>query len=145
MVPADHVDSNNYLIHHNLLQNNAASASFYSLIDLKISIEDIKRPFDVVLLGLGNDGHFASLFPSMISTTNYLDYLADPEIILTDLIGSPEYMRTSMNLSMILKTENIFVVIPNEDKLNILEDAKSNKQLPMFYLLNQKIRPINIL
>ena len=94
---------------------------------------------------MGPDGHFASLFPSMISTTNYLDHLADPAIILTDLIGSPEYMRTSMNLSMILKTENIFVVIPNEDKLNILEDAKSNKQLPMFYLLNQKIRPINIL
>jgi 6-phosphogluconolactonase len=53
VVPEDHADSNNYLIHHNLLINNAASASFHSLTDLKISIEDIKRPFDVVILGFG--------------------------------------------------------------------------------------------
>jgi hypothetical protein len=50
-----------------------------------------------------------------------------------------------MNLSMILKTNDIFVVIPNEDKLDLLKDAKSNKSLPMFYLLNQEIRKINIL
>ncbi|MDA9117617.1 6-phosphogluconolactonase [Gammaproteobacteria bacterium] len=145
IVNNDHPDSNEFLVKSHLLKNLAADAKFISLNnDHELLLKDRKR-FDVAIIGMGPDGHFASLFPSMISTTNYLDHFADPAIILTDLIGIPEYMRTSMNLSMILKTENIFVVIPNEDKLNILEDAKSNKQLPMFYLLNQKIRPINIL
>jgi hypothetical protein len=46
---------------------------------------------------------------------------------------------------MILKTDNIFIVIPNEEKLNILEEGYSNKDLPIYYLLNQDIREINIL
>jgi hypothetical protein len=50
-----------------------------------------------------------------------------------------------MNLSMILKTDNIFIVIPNEEKLNILEEGYLNKDLPIYYLLNQDIREINIL
>jgi len=46
---------------------------------------------------------------------------------------------------MILKTDNIFIVIPNEEKLNILEGGYLDKDLPIYYLLNQDIRKINIL
>jgi 6-phosphogluconolactonase/glucosamine-6-phosphate isomerase/deaminase len=81
----------------------------------------------------------------MIATTNYLEVSTEPAIVITEPIGNPKHKRISMNLSMILKTNDIFVVIPNEDKLDLLKDAKSNKSLPMFYLLNQEIRKINIL
>ena len=94
---------------------------------------------------MGPDGHFASLFPSMISDTNYLDYESQPEILVTEAVGSPCYSRTSMNLSMILKTNNIFIVIPNEEKMNILKNGYKDKDLPIYYLLNQNIRKINIL
>ena len=139
LVPEDHVDSNNYLIHHNLLQNNAASASFYSLIDLKISIEDMKRPFDVVLLGLGNDGHFASLFPAQLDNTDAFDIKASPSLIISDQeLGSPCYKRISMNLSLLMDTRRCILLVPNEDKRKIVEKALEDNQLPLHFLLNQK-------
>ena len=145
IVSSAHPDSNELLIDKYLLKGFASNAKFISLNNnYNLLIKDVKE-FDVAIIGMGPDGHFASLFPSMISTTNYLEVSAKPAIIVTEPIGSPEHKRTSMNLSMILKTNNIFVVIPNEDKLNILKDARSNKSLPMFYLLNQEIKKINIL
>ena len=139
VVPADHVDSNNYLIQHNLLQNNAASASFYSLIDLKISIEDMKRPFDVVLLGLGNDGHFASLFPAQLGSADAFDITASPGLIISDQeLGSPCYKRISMNLSLLMDTKRCILLVPNENKRMIVERALEDNQLPLHYLLNQK-------
>jgi len=81
----------------------------------------------------------------MICNTDYLDCESKPGILVTEPIGNPCYRRTSMNLSMILKTDNIFIVIPNEEKLNILEEGYLNKDLPIYYLLNQDIREINIL
>ena len=139
VVPADHVDSNNYLIHHNLLQNNAASASFYSLIDLKISIEDMKRPFDVVLLGLGNDGHFASLFPAQLGNADAFDITASPGLIISDQeLGSPCYKRISMNLSLLMDTKRCILLVPNENKRKIVERALEDNKLPLHFLLNQK-------
>ena len=139
VVPADHVDSNNYLIHHNLLQNNAASASFYSLIHLKISIEDMKRPFDVVLLGLGNDGHFASLFPAQLGNADAFDITASPGLIISDQeLGSPCYKRISMNLSLLMDTKRCILLVPNENKRQIVERALEDNQLPLHFLLNQK-------
>ena len=41
VVPSDHPDSNNYLIHLHLLKNHARSALFYPLNDSKITIQDI--------------------------------------------------------------------------------------------------------
>ena len=78
VVPSNHSDSNNHLIHLHLLKNNASSASFYPLNDSKIAIEDIRRPFDVVLLGLGNDGHFASLFPDQLNDLGAFDVNTSP-------------------------------------------------------------------
>ena len=56
VVTNDHVDSNEKLIKDYLLINNARSAKFYSLLSPKLSINKIKFPFDIVLLGLGDDG-----------------------------------------------------------------------------------------
>ena len=139
VLPADHADSNNYLIQHNLLKNNAASASFHSLTDLKISIEDIKRPFDVVLLGLGNDGHFASLFPAQLNNPKAFDILASPGLITSDQeLGSPCYKRISMNLSLLMDTKRCILLVPNQDKRKIVERALDDNQLPLHFLLNQK-------
>ena len=139
VVSANHSDSNNYLIHRHLLKNNATSASFHSLLDLKISIEDIKCPFDVVLLGLGNDGHFASLFPAQLDNAEAFDIKASPSLITSDQdLGSPCYKRISMNLSLLMHTKRCILLVSNEDKRKIVERALEDNQLPLHFLLNQK-------
>jgi len=60
-------------------------------------------------------------------------------------MGSPAHKRVSMNLSMILQSKNIFLLIPNKKKLEVYEQAKSNKELPLYFLLNQTEIKINII
>ena len=139
LVPSNHEDSNENLIRENLLINNASSAKLHSLLHPQISMESIKLPFDIVLLGLGNDGHFASLFTAFQSHISAFDENAAPDFIVSDQpLGSPSYNRISMNLSMLLNTRNCILLVPNENKRKIVDQAYTDKKLPLHYLLNQK-------
>ena len=139
VVPSDHQDSNNYLIRLHLLKNNASSASFYPLNDSKITIKDIRRPFDVVLVGLGNDGHFASLFPAQLNNALAFDAYASPSIIVSDQdLGSPSHKRISMNLSMLIDAKRCILLVPNSDKRKIVERAYKDNLLPLHFLLTQE-------
>lgn len=145
-VDKSHNDSNEKLVIENLMINNAINTNFISLCNSPDKALNIQRPFDVMLLGMGEDGHFASLFPSLIKTnSNYFEPSSKPEIIYTEAMGSPAHKRVSMNLSMILQSKNIFLLIPNKKKLEVYEQAKSNKELPLYFLLNQTEIKINII
>ena len=146
LVDKSHNDSNEKLVIENLIINKAANLNFISLCNSPEKILDINRPFDIMLLGMGEDGHFASLFPSLIKTNpNYFDLSSIPEIIYTDALGSPCHKRISMNLSMILQSKKIFLLIPNEKKLDVYEEAKNNKKIPLYFLLNQTKTKITII
>ena len=139
VLPADHKDSNNFLIHQYLIKNNATAASFHALLDHKDSMEGIKCPFDVVLLGLGNDGHFASLFPAQLNIPEAFDAEASPTIIVSDQeLGSPSYKRVSMNLSLLTNTKRCILLVPSSEKRKIVETAYTDNQLPLHFLLTQQ-------
>ena len=137
-VSSKHIDSNEKLLKENLLINNASNANFISLKSNPEKVLEMSRPFDVMLLGMGEDGHFASLFPSLINTSNYFNLLADPGIIYTEPMGSPCHKRISMNLSMIIESKKVVLLISNEKKLSLLSEAYENNLLPLYYLLAQE-------
>ena len=146
VVDPTHSDSNEKLVNDLLITNNASNANFISICNDAESLKDLNRPFTVMLLGMGEDGHFASLFPSLIkSNKEYFDLLSEPDIFFTEPMGSPCHSRVSMNLSMILQSENIFLLVSSKKKYDILKQAEFDKTLPLYFLLNQTKKKINII
>ena len=146
VVDINHVDSNEKLVNDLLIKDKAKDANFISICNQPLNLLKIKRPFGVMLLGMGEDGHFASLFPKLIETNpEYFDLESDAEIFFTEPMGNPCHRRASMNLSMILESKNIFLLVSSERKLEVLNKAKSDKSLPLYYLLNQNKIEIEII
>ena len=145
VVDVNHEDSNEKLVKELLIKDKAKDASFISICNQSNDLLTLKRPFNVMLLGMGEDGHFASLFPKLIETNpEYFDLESDAEIFFTEPMGDPCHKRVSMNLSMILESKNIFLLVSSEKKLEVLNQAKTDSTLPLYYLLNQNIADIKI-
>lgn len=144
-VPADHTDSNELLLQTHLLKGEIASANFISLARDPDKVAMIARPFDVMLLGMGTDGHFASLFPDMISDEAAFGLGAAPTILRTGIKGSPAHPRVTMNLAMILQSSHIYLLVNGAAKAAVFADAQHNHNLPIAALLQQKITNIEII
>ena len=61
-----------------------------------------------------------------------------PKIIMTEKIGKPHLKRVSFNLSMILLSDIIYLIIGNKKKLNFLKNINRNKISPLYHLIKSK-------
>ena len=130
LVPADHPDSNERLITKTLRQNNAADAVFIPLEDWPDN-----EIADIAVLGMGSDGHFASLFPSMLDQSQAFDPAAHPAIIRTPPQGIPKHPRITMNLAMIRAIPCRILLVVGAEKQALLSAARSTTDLPISRLL----------
>ena len=144
LVDPDNDHSNQKLINDYLLKNEAKKSKFIPLNKNLNKGDDFKFPLDVCLLGIGNDGHFASLFPNMINNTNMLDPKSKSSIDEVKANGNPFIPRVSMNLPLILSSNLIILLIKGKLKQEVLRDAYSNKNIPLYYLLKHRINNFHI-
>lgn len=139
LVEPENKNSNQKLISDYFLKSKAKVAQFFPLTnDLIIKTNNFKLPFDVNLLGMGEDGHFASLFPSMIDDFDAFNIKAKFKVFETSSQGDPFLPRVTMNLSLILNSEMIILLVKGEKKINVLSEAYNNKKLPIHYLLKNR-------
>ena len=144
LVDPDNDHSNQKLINDYLLKNEAKKSKFTPLNKNLNKSENFKFPLDVCLLGIGNDGHFASLFPNMINNTNMLDPKSKSSIDEVKANGNPFVPRISMNLPLILSSNLIILLIKGKLKQEVLREAYNNKNIPLYYLLKHRINNFHI-
>ena len=144
LVDPNNDHSNQKLINDYLLKNAAERSKFFPLNKNLIKDDNFKFPLDICLLGIGNDGHFASLFPNMINNTNMLDPNSKSSIDKVKANGNPFVPRISMNLPLILSSNLIILLIKGKLKQEVLREAYNNKNIPLYYLLKHRINNFHI-
>lgn len=132
-VEPDHVDSNYKLAYDNLisklnnvgsvhriegeLEPNQAAKEYKKEVSNFFSIDQIR--FDFVLLGMGEDGHVASLFPNS-AEVNKVDDL----VLATDKDYNG-YRRITFGLNLINTITYKLLLIKGDDKLKLLEGLEN--------------------
>ena len=154
-LPADQPESNENLIRTRLLTNRAHGGKilpFYregieagqapSMIERDLEI--IALPFSVSLLGMGEDGHFASLFPDFEGLSGALDPGGTAQCITVQTAGSP-FVRISLTLSALISSRHLVLLMFGEPKRRVLERAaEGGSQFPVEALLHHARRPLTV-
>lgn len=156
-VPADNPRSNHLLVQENLLKDKAAAAKFLPLYQAVASVEEaaaiatektavVSQPFDVAILGMGNDGHTASFFPGGSNLLTALDPNTPRGIITMEAEGAGE-PRLTFTFSSLQDARLLVLHIEGEGKKDVLAKAEApgeETEMPIRAMLRRAASPVEI-
>ena len=139
-----------------LLVNQAAAARFVPLVDIEqdpdqvLSLNDqllssLGR-FDVVLLGMGEDGHTASLFPEADNIAQGLAMDSGKQCLIIEP-KTAAYTRITLTLPRLLDCRQLFIHITGHSKHQLLASLLSKppqRAQPISYVLSQERIPVGV-
>lgn len=161
-VDQEHAASNEALIKRTLLINNAKAASFTGMktaaeraadgqVETEARYRALPQPFTVAIVGMGNDGHTASLFPHAEGLSEALN--TDNEQLTAAItakqspVTGPNTERLTLTLSALMKCDRLIILLTGEDKLAVFDQAMkpgSVEDMPIRALLNQETVPVEL-
>src|SRR5229473_792265 len=148
--------SNERLVRDVLLKDQAAVARFLGLkngapspdlgaVSAWETFARVPRPFDAVVLGMGDDGHTASLFPGSPNLPSALNAAAGCVGMWSPVAPHP---RLSLNLTALLDSRRIAVLITGESKWHTYAAACAAgpvEDMPVRAVLRQSRTPVDVL
>ncbi|MBB6084431.1 6-phosphogluconolactonase [Castellaniella defragrans] len=122
LAPEESDERNEGLVRRRLLRGPAAAARFTPPLDA--AGRPIRAParIDALVLGMGADGHTASLFPDAPELAAALDPGRPPAYVFVTPPAAP-WRRVTLNLAAILGADRLFVALSGGDKRAVLERA----------------------
>lgn len=137
-VPTSHEDSNEALVRRHLLQGPAAEAQLLGLYQSAASLEQAAElaeqalrdlpGIDVLILGMGTDGHTASLFPDSPNLDEALSEDCSRRC-LPMLAPSVPHQRLTLTLPLLRAARLPLLSIEGPGKLAVLEQALQQDNL----------------
>ncbi len=109
-------------------------------------LKQMPVPFDVLILGMGGDGHTASLFPGAASLSAALDRTSG-RICMAIVPRVVSHDRMTLTLPAILNSRQIFVHITGEEKRRVYEKALAEgplEAMPIRAILGQEAVPVTV-
>ena len=142
-VPKENLFNNETQIKNNLLKNSAKFATIFGMVynyeneilNLKIVNEQYKTFFeriDFTILGMGEDGHTASLFPGDKESEELMN-TSNIGIFSTKSPSFP-YNRITCSKELIANSNYIALFINGETKFNVLKNSIET-QVPISYFV----------
>ena len=154
-VPPDSPRSNAKLVREKLLQNEAGQADFLPLYSPAPSAEEaastadnalhqLTEPFDVVVLGMGADGHTASFFPDAAELETLLDPHTQRLVAAVNAPSAGE-PRLTLTLPPIASARFLALHIEGAEKKTALDAALAAKsRLPIRRVIDAAQSPVEI-
>jgi 6-phosphogluconolactonase len=154
-VPPSSPRSNEGLVERELLQNAAAEAQLIPLFREATSIEAaaaettvalaaLPTPFDVAVLGMGEDGHTASFFPDAEELTAALDPEGTAPLIVIHAASAGE-PRLTLTLPTLASAHRVILHIEGAGKREAFERAlEGEPALPIRRMIEASANPVEV-
>lgn len=150
--------SNEHLVRTELLQDRASKARFLGMkngaptpdigaVSAWETFARVPRPFDAVVLGMGDDGHTASLFPRSPNLPSALNPAAAAGCVGMWAPVAPQ-PRMSLNLSALLDTRRVVILIAGDAKWRTYVTACAEgpvQDMPVRAVLRQTRTPVEVM
>lgn len=154
-VESSHADSNEKMLRENLLLKHAAAAHLLPIYERHTTMTErcrqlnevaptLPTPIAAAVLGMGDDGHIASLFPDADNLAQGLDP-ETAEWYLPIVTEASPHPRISMTLAALKQCNSLLLLFFGQAKRDVYEQSKMQAQsYPVAALLTQQHAPVHV-